>query len=335
MVVTPFRRCVFCVAAGLSVSCLLSLASYADEPTEVKSFIQRLSILQNIQTEYDLDVRQTPRPEDQKTFEFEGQTIQIRPTQNAFSGRFEYLGGNAIIEVKPSEADAKAAQVNHSDAPSWRKVISDTRYEALFRHTGSNRPVGAIEQHPDFSEDLFIDVAIGLRLTEVKQFLIPSQLEKDLTLDAAADKRQSVLKLMDDKGCIHRWRVDSSNGLKVLMYTVSEPKDSEYLRYDFSDFTLAGGVYLPQKIVITRKLLLDGPQGPNSKSWVTETATINVKKYVVGSPDNVKDNYRMLWPKGSLIRDERSGENFNVQSGDRYLSDDDIANIHNARKAGL
>jgi hypothetical protein len=278
-------------------------------PVAPNVLYERLAALQNVKVEFDLDVHHTPPPDAPSEIKIGDQVIQIRERRESYTCRFQFLAGRAMYEVAPTAAFAAEMKASATDVVTLKKVLTKDLDEMAFTHSveGQPHPLGRVRAHPEFRDDVFGDVALGLRLPNEEQWLEPDRV-KEATAENPSEAHRITFRLADAKGRIHRWLIDTAATPKVLWYTLTRPETGhEQMRIDYENFATVDRVCLPKSIVMKRFYLSDGPAGKYSKAWCTETQTYTLTSMAVGSKENVAENYTMDWKKGTVVLDDRTG----------------------------
>jgi hypothetical protein len=322
-----------CIAA-LSLL-ILNAFCYGIEPNNVDDFVNHLSSLQNLQVEYHLTVHEAPLKLTTRPIVIRGKQLDYHETTKDVLCHFSCLRGSVIIEIHPiSASTVPTSQESSVPGPvkvnlvDITKVFSDERWELLNRGTLS-LPSGVISDHDRFyDDDAYIDIGLGLRLFSGATLLREEDLRNKLTVRKGAVDHQAVFELEDTHSFKHRWEVDESDGFKVESYTVTGRKSTvPFVIYNFGDFLRVKGVWLPKSIEALRQYPGSNSPSRSNPPRIWETAKLTVANYVIDSPDNVIEKYRMVWPKGTIVWDQRTGLQIQVRSGDRVLSDSDIFEI--------
>jgi hypothetical protein len=316
----------------MAVAILATTAGAADTmPTVdhigiIASFISRLNLIQNIQIHYEFDRSRTPVPEIlNMVIPFgNGRSIKIDNQMTTYHRYFSFLSGRVLFREVPTDQTIAAAKQNRTDAPEMTRIFTEDKVEELALHLFSSRPAGSILDHADYPEDSFMDVALGLRLYRAGSWLRPDDFKQALV--TGGNDGQPVLEIKDSSGCRHRWTLDMSKRAAPVAYSRVDPDGTVRLTFECSDFLERGGVFVPNHLVGKRFSFRKLPGGKPPEPWVNETNTATVTDCHVGDPANDEDVYKMIWPKGTGLVDDRIGKTFSIQSADRTLTDRDIYN---------
>jgi hypothetical protein len=279
--------------------------------------LQNLNIYCDESRAYDVD----PAWAAQEAPNFRQPRIDLKRTET--SGlKFMFLSGNAYYD---RETDAKtlsywAAKGLPAIARQIQTITSTGRIEELTQQRLANgkRPsFGGLRQLSEFSPEITIDIAMGLRLLGGRQWLTKDDLNSMQEIQPA-DSRFVVLRVLDGGGHVHELRYDKQLLYALVYYrcTNSHGASVEIVNSDFHQY---GSVFVPRKIVRTSNTM-------DSKGQIRHPLvfTFTVKNASINDPRNTPDLYSIEWPAHLQLFDARTNDRIEVGATTRPFSDEDI-----------
>ncbi|MBN1362531.1 MAG: hypothetical protein JW993_18180 [Sedimentisphaerales bacterium] len=104
------------------------------------------------------------------------------------------------------------------------------------------------------------------------------------------------------------YALDPDLGYGLVSYALLKASTGDLvIQITNSEFVECNEYMLPRRIV--REQFSYGDGEPKR----TQTSRIHVRQYAVNSPDNTPEKYRILWPAGTRILDDRSGKRFRAR----------------------
>ncbi len=236
--------------------------------------------------------------------------------------RFMFLSGSACYD---RETDAKtlsywAAKGLPAIARQIQTITSTGRIEELTQQRLANgkRPsFGGLRQLSEFSPEVTIDVAMGLRFLGGRQWVTKDDLNSMQEIQAA-DSRFVILHSLDGGGHVHELRYDKQLLYALIYYRCSNSQGAS-VEIVNSDFRRYGNVFLPGKIVRTSNIVDSG-----GKIHHPLIFTFTVKDASVNDPKNTPDLYSIAWPAHLQLFDARTNDRIEVGPSTRPFTDEDI-----------
>jgi hypothetical protein len=257
----------------------------------------------------------------QEATNFRQPRIDLNRTETA-SLKFMFLSGNAYYD---RETDARtlsywATKGLPAIASQIQTITSTGRIEELTQQRLANgkRPrFGGLRQLSEFSPEITIDIAMGLRLLGGRQWLTKDDLTSMQEIQSA-DSRFVVLRALDGGGHVHELRYDKQLLYALVYYRCTNTQGTS-LEIANSDFHQYGSVFVPDKIVRTSNIM-------DSKGQVRHPLvfTFNVKDASINDPSNTPDLYSIAWPAHLQLFDSRTNDRIEVGPTTRPFSDEDI-----------
>jgi hypothetical protein len=240
------------------------------------------------------------------------------------SERFSFLNGCARFEsTLDEECVNSAVRDKVPESKSCIRIFTPGRSDVMNTRVTSDRPLGSISNTVQLKLDDVIDVALGLRAHLEESWLRDRD---DLEgLDGPKPSGDGTVEFsrparhVPDK---HAWYFDPAKGWALVRYAYLDGAGYALVDVRCSDFVLVHGLTLPRRVVYTRSR-----NSPELGTGPTYKATLTINSYEIGSPENSAARYTMLWPKGSHVVDTRTMETFRVESGDRTLTDEELAEL--------
>jgi hypothetical protein len=247
--------------------------------------------------------------------------VDLKRTE-AFNLSFSFLNGNAFYD---READAKtlnywAAKGLPAIARHRESISATGRIEELTTQCLANgkRPsFGGVRQLSEFSPDDTIDVALGLRLLNGRQWLTKDDLGAMEEIQQP-DSAIVILHATDGHGDVHELRFDKRLLFALVYYRCTNPHGA-YVEITDSEFIRQGNVFIPGKIVRNSSMV-----DSSGKVRHPLVFTIIVKHASIGDPTNIPSHYSIAWPAHLQLFDARTNDRIEVGPTTRPLSDEDI-----------
>ena len=182
---------------------------------------------------------------------------------------------------------------------------------------GKRANFGGVRQLSEFSPDVTIDIAMGLRLLGGRQWLSKDDLNAMQEIQQT-DPSLVILHSLDGGGHVHELRFDRRL-LYALVYYRCTNSHGAYLEITNSDFRRQGNVFFPGKIVRNSSVI--GSSGQVRHPLVF---TMTVKNASVNDAENTPSRYAIAWPASLQLFDARTSDRIDVGATTRPMSDDDI-----------
>jgi hypothetical protein len=288
--------------------------------------------VESISATLESEVRDTPdEPRIREHFRASGFTreLAIPRDSRTYSESLSLLSGMARLERKLSPDTTKALTDARAAAYLSEKwVITPERAESLAKHLGDLSMGGSIRHPKEAPIWLTVDVALSLRGYQQFPWIDARAFE---AAEFRAGKAGDVIVTMRGGGdTSHAWSFRREWGYAPQSYVAKTKDGLSILEIENSDFRLTSGIFLPYRIKRSTKNFIKelGELGAT-----IQTVEITVTNWMVGAADNTRESYRMLWPKGTMVADTRSGIDLIVER-DGVLEDATIAEAGGHRASG-
>jgi len=316
--------CVF-----LSSMILLAVNVHAETPqTEAAvrdGIVGRLAKMQDIVVSFEAENRpKWPKDWPTKSSSPNGMVVVMQTEPTFTVERFCFLSGLVRYERKLTKESLKNVVASgFPDIEAGTYIYTKDRVEQLTK-APDQRVMGAIFATAS-PPPMTVDAALGLRKLGGSNWFTADMLAKAAV--RLEDKDMAVVETEDVVGkdtFVTRYTYNRRLGYALVKYeVVSQPGNKVVTDFKCDDFREVGGLMVPFGIV---------QRGFSSK--VTEainTLTIRVTEYRINEPANNASEYRLKWPKGIEVTDDRIHENF-VTTKDDQVIDDEL--IHQALQKG-
>ena len=268
----------------------------------------RLVRLQNLIMDWDVTTQYLPPPELANAGPIQmgnGTTLIIKKGFRFQHNSFSFLEGLSRYEFRlVGDSLKRAIAGTEIDIQTLIYVFSPSRVEQLQLNAGENKHLGDITASQDLPEGAVVDIALGLRPYGSNRWMT----SKDL--DVADIKKvgpgRYAIEYSDDKiKCISTWIVDEKLGFAATEFNV-RTRDGNVLLCSITcdNFERVDGVPLPKNMTYQQfsHSLKDG-----GAPRVIERKEIRDANYQLGSMNNTKDQYEMVWPAHTILLDTRVG----------------------------
>jgi hypothetical protein len=176
---------------------------------------------------------------------------------------------------------------------------------------------GGIRQLSEFSPDLTIDLAIGLRLLGGRQWLTHEDFAEMKELPSV-DPAIIILRSTEADGHIHELHFDKRLLYALVSYRCTGSHGAN-IEISNSSFHRYGNVFIPGKIVRVSNIVdLTGRQRHPLGYILTVTHA------VINDPANTEARNTISWPAHLQLFDARTNDRVAVGPTTRPMSDDDI-----------
>ncbi|MGD0464274.1 MAG: hypothetical protein ABSB74_17465 [Tepidisphaeraceae bacterium] len=279
--------------------------------------------LQNLQVEceevraYDID----PAVAAKEPLNFRQVQLELKRTE-ASTLTFQFLNGSAYYDrtTAGSTLSYWAAKGLPAIARQTQIISATGRMEELTTQVlanGKKASFGGLRQLSEFSPDVTIDIALGLRLLANRQWL-----NKD-DLGAMEEVPQNdpsivILHALDGSGHLHEMRFDKRLLYAMVYYRCTGTRGS-YVEIMNSDFHRYGNVFIPGRMIRNSNVV-------DSKGQTRHplTFTLTVRRVSLNDPNNTAARYVIAWPAHLHLFDARTNDQIEIGPTTRPLSDDDI-----------
>jgi hypothetical protein len=213
---------------------------------------------------------------------------------------FSFLDGSAIFDKQ-----TLPETFEHAKKGGWLqtrreiRAFSHDRAESFTVQPSSEDGFGSIINKEVLPSDTVFDCALGLRLWERDSWLEPT----DIALAALEEDEEVALTFVDNERQRHRLTFDPRLSYALKTVSVSDDGGREFYKITASDFLNVDGIFLPQTILAQRLGFDPGQPQPAERQRVQ----ISVHDYSVNDPGNLPERYHLVWPKGTLVKDQRLG----------------------------
>ncbi len=299
-------------ACVIAVILMLVDAAQPDKGLIYNALIARHEALQSIVVEYEYETIPTPSKRTLEQLDgrpmLGGKKIHIHKDPIKTHEEFWYLDGRMRHEARVSAETQKYLREKHSPRrPAFETISVYTRhkYESLSRKESKappHRPHSGRVEDPglQLSIDRDVELGLGLKSCGSNQWLKVSDFER------AQIKRESsgtVVVTRDGGHYLHRWTYDSNRGYALTSYELV--RDGRvWWALKNSDFLNVDGLVLPMQMEIRVFKEEDGD------TVRTMTKRMTIHKYSLHHPENTPDKYNIVWPRGTVVYDNRIGVTF-------------------------
>jgi len=302
-------------------------ASQAAEPVSQReseafrnAIAARLEQIQNMLVDYELETRYAPYPnvsaQEAIKVSPQGGGMLLKTGTEESARKFSFLKGQARYESTMSPETSK--RYEEEGRAFFRRQIflsAAGRTEELLVRSKISHPMGVIRNSQKL-RDSAIDVAMGLRGRGEQEWLTPESL-----LEAKVSKlRNGNLVTTQVLGQYqHEWEYNPNQAFMLVAYRARMKVSGRLvLECAASGLQVIDGLPMPKEIVETEHSYA------YKTHRVIRTRTLRIKQIRLNDPMNVREKYQLVWPKGTSVLDERIMLEFNVTSGGRVLTDEDI-----------
>lgn len=249
--------------------------------------------------------------------------VPLDPKRTEISSlTFQFLNGNASYD---RNTDGKtlsywAAKGLPAIARQTQIISASGRIEELTTQllaSGNRASFGGLRQLDEFSPDVTIDIAMGLRLLGGRQWLDRNDLNA-MELVPNSDPSIVILHTLDGGGHLHEMRFDKRLLFAMTYYRCTGTRGS-YAEIKNSDFRRYGNVFFPTKIIRNSNVV-----DIKGQTRHPLTFRITVNSVAVNDVNNTPARYAIAWPAQMKLFDARTNDRIEVGPTTRPLSDDDI-----------
>jgi RNA polymerase sigma factor (sigma-70 family) len=275
---------------------------------------QRLTALQSIAVEYDVEETFSPRlaagaataPATPPAAPSGGFSVRLKTGTERSVARLSFLNGAARWETKAS-AETVAAERAQRVVPIFERIetfADGVNEQLVLRPDGPSGGINPRTRPPHWDA---LALGLGLRDGWEGPNTLPEPDGGWLTADRLAemalsrdDAGRPVLSRRNAVGQALEWVFDPAQGhALVAHHRRNGPPPHEVLNETTTaDFKLVDGLPLPHTIV-SRTLHTEGRE---VQRWQA-----TVKRYVLADPANAAQRYSMTWPPNLLVVDRRAG----------------------------
>jgi len=308
------------LSGAAAVADLQTQSALRSDDSALAAIAARLDTLQNITAKYDAVMRFTPPQDllDRMSPAMREHVPNVLNHSETRTDTYHFMHGIVLLDSVPSRDTIK--QLEAIDWPISKHDInsfSPGRAESLNWPSKGRGGAGLIDKSILIPDAWTLDLALGLRMYRNDYGLTPAEF-----LDARIVSSSPMairVRLDDSHRTQHFWTFDPTLGYALRMYEVAVPDGRVYDRTECSDFRQFGGLMLPMKIVRTGTYMEKG------QTHTAKTILLTVASYVVPDTKNVAANFLIIWPKGSLILENRAKLQLSAVDKDRTFDDAAIA----------
>jgi len=279
----------------------------------------RLERLQNLHMTYDCTSTMTPLGSGLKSPE-KNMTLQGGEQSGSAHIEFWFLGDRARYDMG-SNGDAVVVGFPARELLTFRP----NRVDQLIPETRAGYPFGGIRKEAKAPE-YAIDVGLGLRLQYAKEWLSSADIESGKRISST--NAATEIEIIDKNKFRHVLSFDSGLGGALTKCVIYHPEQIEPLiTCECSDFKPITGVIIPFHVEMVWHV-----EGNDHQMHVVIRKVFVVKNCELDVKGNTPDDYEMVWPLHTRVRDERVGQTLNVSSKARTLPDSEISKAVQGKK---
>lgn len=307
-------RCTF-----LLLLCSTTFAESVTVETAKEMAVTKLSLMQSIVARFTLD--EVPHYPQELLDAIERKSLGTKGLllhgPRSIQCEWRYRDGN-MLYARTMSRDWLAKQPK-GEVTQEIITIAGGRSEHLYYTGESTEAQGNISTPIDLLNGIVVDIGLGFRGDEDKEFIKPRHF-KDF--DCKITKSGQVEFSRSGPGSyVHTWTFQPANGWTLLSYRKTQ---GGFRRFELinSQFQEASGLILPLRMEAKRFAPVDGMH-----ERLTEETSATIESVKVNDPENTVQSFVLTWPRGSRILDDRSSKEFEVTSGDRVVTDEDLAEL--------
>lgn len=314
------RRCLIDLRCPfLLLLCSTTFAESVTVETAKETLVAKLSLMQSIVARFTLDEVPHCPQEVLDAIERKSPGTQglVLHGPRSIQCDWRYRDGN-MLYTRTMSKDWLAKQPK-GEVSQETITIAGGRSEHLYYTGESAEAQGIISAPIDLLNEIVVDIGLGFRGDEDKEFIQPQQFK---AFDCRITKSGQVEFSRSGTGSyVHTWTFQPANGWALISYRKTQ---GGFRRFELinSQFQEASGLILPRKMEAKRFALVDGIH-----ERLTEETSVTIESVEVNHPENTVQSFVLTWPKGSRILDNRSSKEFEVTSGDRVVTDTDLAEL--------
>lgn len=331
-----FRRLgVPCLLLCWGVLIFRAVPTWAVPPRYVSRIDARQKRLENLEVKYDYSVDYNPPKGWGKSFlaSAGGRNLAARgiklgpPADGIFRYHCEMSTLHGLIYFRQTIAKSSVPMASkYGITGSQILIYAPTRFESLTYPLDGGRPFGHITNpsdklppcgSPGGSASVIL-YALGLRPFGHDWF----HADAFGKMVARAEGRRLLFIYRSPDMYVNKWIFDLRNHLAITRYELSVRGGSGLhpeLAVICSKFRTVNGVALPGKLV-ARTLT-------NTPGYFPVVQKFAHVTYKIGEAKNIRSDYIMVWPRGSVVLDSRINKSFLIKSGNRTLTDKQIYNL--------
>lgn len=170
--------------------------------------------------------------------------------------------------------------------------------------------MGGISNYLPIVDPGELEVALGLRMLNESDPFKKNDIE-NMALTHTAEKKVR-LRGVTSRGEAHEWLLDPGLGYAAVWYGVYDREDAPpWAEYRMKDFRPVEGLLLPFRVEGVWRMDPDN---------TIQADTVMVDTYRLDDPENTPERYRIRWPDGASVVDNRARVVFRAEGGCCALS---------------
>lgn len=266
---------------------LSNIHANGDDETILARWRLRRSVLNQFRCEYSLVETKFPTPEERRKREYRSPdgTVVIRPGEDPLVHDGVFLFDSQRIRLTIQNPQPGFTRDPRRQISRITSIYTPEKFQSLTESFRKTPPLGQIEPAQHLPHNLYLDVALGLRLWGDRNSLSDERI-REARIEEIGEGQVKV-NFPGKNGTLHSAGISLRDGFDILSWNLYDAEHNKRIEIIASGYTDAGPLSVPHLIEATTFR----PDG----SLMVRTE-MKIKRLEVGR-DSLKDEtFRMEWP---------------------------------------